>query len=82
MNKKEVVIAIILISIFSFAIGFYYGAKTTINYGVDLALRFVDLNKLNITVDPYMLKTGIMQFENHIGGCAFMGAENSSILHN
>lgn len=71
LNLKIIILIVVLCSA-SFCVGFYYGAETTLNYGVDIILKLMEKEKISIDVDKEMLRQGILQFKNHIGGCVFL----------
>ena len=78
---KYVKTKIILIGVFAFLVGFGIGytkgVADTVNYGVKILTKLVDLKKLNVEVDETMIKNGILQYKENIAGCLFL--QNASI---
>lgn len=70
----------IIIALISFYIGFTLGVKTTLDYGIKVVMRLIEIDKLNIDIDKDMLQYGIMQYKNNIGGCLFL--QNASVHNN
>ena len=75
MSYFKFILILIIISLISFGIGAYYGANKVIGEAVDIALRLVELKKINIDIDENMIKRGIMQYYNNIGDCLFLQDE-------
>ncbi len=70
-EKVAYSIIFILALIISYGLGFSAGVKTTINEAVDIGIILLERQKINITIDEEMIKFGIWQYENNIGGCFF-----------
>ena len=79
MDKKLIII-ILLIGIISFGIGASWGINKTHEWYLNLAWALMDRDKINITIDKYMIKTGIWQFKNQVGGCLFL--EDNAFISN
>lgn len=82
--KIRIMLLILLIVIAgSIAIGYGYGytkgSVDSIKFGVNVLNKLVEHNKINITIDEDMLRNGIMQYKNNIGGCLFI-EENALIF--
>lgn len=77
MNKILLGIILVLAMIISYAFGYSQGAKDSVNWVVDAGMALIEKDKLNISIDVDMIKQGILQYKNNIGGCLF--AEDAPI---
>ena len=60
----KIIIAIIIMSLISFGVGFLWGVETTIREGVQIARGFI-----NVTIDYELVNNAIWQYKNQVRGC-------------
>jgi hypothetical protein len=80
MKNKELIIIALLLIIGSFFTGYFYGVYNALDYVVDVGFALLKHNKIEIDIDREMIKLGVLQYKNNIGGCLF--TENASIHGN
>ena len=67
----------LLLLLLSYGVGYAQGAKAMVNWGVDAVTSLLLQDKIDIVADKEMIKNGILQYKNNIGGCLFL--ENAPI---
>lgn len=86
-TNKKLLIAVIIVSLLlggtaGYITGYSYGFGSGVSWSVDVGLKFLQTKGIDIDVDKNMLKNGIMQYKNNIGGCLFAGENNASLYNN
>lgn len=66
-----IIIAVLCMGIF-YGVGYARGAKDMVNWGVDMVTSLLLKDKIDIVADKEMIKNGILQYKNNIGGCLFL----------
>ena len=61
------------------SVGYGTGFSQAVDWGLEVAFKLVEQQKINITIDETMIKTGIMQYKDNIGGCLFL--EDALVLY-
>jgi len=72
MPNKTIITIIIITAIISFIVGYGLGFTSAVNFGVKVASKLVQMEKINISIDEKMISNAIIQYKNNIGGCLFI----------
>ena len=73
-NEIAYIIIGILLMALTYGMGYAAGAKSMVNWGVDMVTSMLLQDKIDIVADKEMIKNGIYQYKNNIGGCLFLDA--------
>lgn len=77
MDKREIVFVVVVCLLFSL-IGYIGGYASGLNWSFDKAIWLLDHQGIKIEFDKEMIATGLLQYENHIGGCMFVDNINKT----
>lgn len=77
MNKEYIAIAIIFLLI-GFSVGYTYGAYQMLNWGVDVAIKLLKNQGIELELDADTIVRGIYSYKNNIGNCL----QDALILNN
>lgn len=80
MNLKQIIALLIIAVFLSYLFGYSQGAKDMANFGVGAIIQLIKLKKINFDVDEQMIRNGILQYQDNIGGCLF--TQNASLYAN
>jgi len=86
MQKIDIgmVLAIVIIcALLGFGAGYVIGFGAGLGWSFDKAVWLLDHQGIKIEFDEKMIKTGVLQYNQNIGGCMFTESlENASIYTN
>ncbi len=74
INQGVWICLIIISLLIGVMLGYAWGFSSAISWGVHAGVKLIQMQKINISIDEEMIKTGIMQYKNNIGGCLFTDA--------
>jgi hypothetical protein len=66
--KRDVVIIAILMFLLGFAVGFFEGIQTALNFCIDLGFKILEKKNISIELDKELIKNEIWRYKNNLGG--------------
>lgn len=80
MEIKYIIIISIIIGIIAGAgVGYVAGFGAGLNWAFDKAIFLLDKQGIEINFNEDMIKAGLFQYKNNVGGCLFVDAINKTI---
>ena len=62
-----------MLTLTAFGIGFSLGAAQSLDMCIDIGLRLLELNQIEINIDEETIKQGIHNYQNRIAKCFYNG---------
>ena len=76
MNKKRIFILLVLFVLVGIAIGYSFGFSQGVSFAVSIGLNFVDID-----INEDMLSKALIQYQDSINSCFFLGGDNASVFY-
>lgn len=77
---RDVVFIAIIIGMACLLVGFLFGVGQTVTYLSKVAVRLIELKKINVDIDEQMLQDAYFQYKERVGGCLFLEGNGTNIL--
>jgi hypothetical protein len=72
VSKGALIFGALFLLLIAFGMGYITGTKVTLDFGIKIFMKLIELKKINIDIDEQMLRDGLTQYRSNIKSCLFI----------